>query len=325
MYPCDERPNFGVFVRSQIESLSRHGVVSEVVEIRGDVSRLNYLRALAMLPRRARARRYDLMHLHFGYTAIAAAGIRHLPSVLSFCGSDLLGQPDEQGRPTGFSLVLASLGRRVARRADAIIVKSDEMAQALGPGYADVVVIPNGIDLELFQPVPRQAARAALGWPQHEAILLFPADRRERRKNFALARAVHERLQSGGRTVRLETVYGRPQCDVVLAMAAADVMLSCSVQEGSPNVVKEAMAMNLPIVATDVGDCAARLADCTPSAVVPIDLDAFVAATAAVLDTRGRRSNGRACVQQLGQDAVARRIVVVYRRAIAHFAASRAA
>lgn len=322
MYPREARPNYGVFIRSQVESLSRHGVASEVVQIPGDGSKLNYLWATAMLPGRARARRYDLVHIHFGYSALAAIGIRHLPTVLSFCGDDLLGRPDEEGQSTRFSLALARLGKRAARRIDAIIVKSDEMRRELGPGYADVVVIPNGIDLELFRPLPRGAARAALGWPQDESILLFPADRSEPRKNFGLAKAVHERLQSGGRAVRLESMYGRPQSDIVLAMAAADVMLSCSVQEGSPNVLKEAMAMNLPIVATNVGDCAERLTGCTACAVAPTDVDAFVAATAAILDA-GTRSNGRELVQQLSLDAIARRIVVVYRRAMAHFATPR--
>jgi glycosyltransferase involved in cell wall biosynthesis len=318
MYPREERPNYGVFIRSQIESLSRHGVASEVVEIAGDRSKLNYLRALAMLPLRTRAAPYDLVHIHFGYSALAAIGIHHAPSVLSFCGDDLLGRPDERGRRTRFSMALVTLTKGAAHRSHAIIVKSHEMAEALGPGYTNVEVIPNGVDLELFRPTPREPARTALGWPLHEAVILFPANPEEPRKNYALAKQVHTRLQSSGRAVRLEPMYGRPQRDIILAMAAADVMLSCSVQEGSPNVVKEAMAMNLPIVATDVGDCAERLAHCTPSAVLPIDLDAFVAATAAILDA-GTRSNGRECVQALGLDAIAERIVSVYRRAIARF------
>jgi len=319
MYPREERPSYGIFIQSQIESLSRHGVASEVVEIMGDRSKLNYLRALALLPAWARGRHYDLVHLHFGYSAMAAVGIRHLPSVLSFCGDDLYGQPDEQGRSTRFSLMLANLSRRAARRSQAIIVKSAEMAELLGPGYPDVEVIPNGVDLERFRPLPRAEARTALGWPLNDAILLFPANPEEPRKNFALAKAVHARLQAGGRRVRLESMYGRPQSDVVLGMAAADVMLSCSVREGSPNAVKEAMAMDLPIVATDAGDCAERLAHCTPGAVLPSDPEAFVAATAAILDA-GTRSNGRDCVQDLGLDAIAPRVVRVYRRAMARFA-----
>ena len=321
MYPSAAQPNRGTFVRSQVESLARHGVASDVEEIQGYLSTLNYLRALPALPLRARFGAYDLVHMHFGYTALAAIAVSGRPTVLSFCGDDLLGRPDERGVRTRKSLALVALGKRVARRADAIIVKSQEMAQVLGPGYAHVEVIPNGLDLDLFQPIPRQQARAALGWPQESEILFFPANTEEPRKNFALAQAVCARLQVAGRPVRLETMFGRPQRDIMHGMAAADVLLSCSVQEGSPNTVKEAMAMNLPIVATEVGDCAERLACCTPGAVLAPDIDAFSAATEAILRTAGARSNGREWVRELAADAVARRIVAVYRDAIARFEA----
>ena len=320
MYPSSAQPNRGTFVRSQVESLARHGVASEVEEIQGYLSTANYLRALAWLPHRVRhgsAGRPDLLHLHFGYTALAAVGVRGLPTVLSFCGDDLLGQPDEQGRRSRKSLWLAACGRQVAWRADALIVKSQEMARALGPGHADVTVIPNGLDLDFFTPLPRALARAALGWPAHEAIVLFPANPEEPRKNFALARAVCDRLRAAGQPVRLEWMFGRPQQDIRLGMAAADLMLSCSVQEGSPNAVKEALAMNLPVLATDVGDCAERLAGCNLGGVLPTEADAFTAQAAEILRLGGRRSNGRACVAALGLDAVALQVLAVYRRAIA--------
>ncbi|CAN5301815.1 hypothetical protein BH11PSE10_BH11PSE10_05850 [soil metagenome] len=323
MYPSSEQPNRGVFVRSQVESLADQGVASEVEEIQGYLSTLNYLRALPALPSRVRAGQHDLVHLHFGYTALAAVAVKGLPTVLSFCGDDLLGRPDEQGGRSMKSMALVSLGKRAARRADAIIVKSQEMARALGPGYAQVEVIPNGLDLHFFEPMPRQQARSALGWPNDAEILFFPADAQEPRKNFALAQAVERQLAGAGRRVRLEQMFGRPQRDIALGMAAADVLLSCSVQEGSPNAVKEAMAMNLPVVASDVGDCAERLLRCTPGAVVPLDVNAFAAATQAVLETGGARSNGREQILELTTDAVARRVLAVYRQAIKRFEASR--
>lgn len=323
MYPSAAQPNRGTFIRSQVESLARQGVASEVAEIQGYLSTLNYFRALPSLPARVRAGSYDLVHVHFGYTALAAVAVSGCPTVISFCGDDLLGRPDELGVRSRKSMALVALGKRVARRADAIIVKSREMSDVLGPGYVDVDVIPNGLDLDFFRPMGQADARAALGWPRDGEVLLFPANIRERRKNYGLAQAVCEQLQAQGRPVRLEWMFGRPQRDIMLAMAAADVMLSCSVQEGSPNAVKEAMAMNLPVVASDVGDCAERLAHCTPSAVVPLEVGAFTAAADAILRLGHVRSNGRDCVADLGVDAVARRVVLVYRRALARFGARR--
>lgn len=316
MYPSQAQPNRGVFVRSQVESLAALGVACEVEEIQGYLSSANYMRALPLLPGRVRAGAYDLVHVHFGYTALAALGVRGVPLVVSFCGDDLLGRPDAHGRRSAKSLLLADLGRRAARRADAIIVKSDEMAQALGPMPCRMEVIPNGLDLALFTPMDRAAARAALGWPQDQAIALFPADPDEPRKNFRLAQAACERVRAKGRPLRLEWMFRRPQRDIVLGMAAADLMFSCSVQEGSPNAVKEAMAMNLPVLATDVGDCAQRLAGCMPSAVLPAEVDAFATAALRVLDAGPYRSNGRALVAPLALQNVAAQILAVYRHAL---------
>lgn len=324
MYPSPERPNWGVFIRSQVESLASHGVHSEVLEIEGWKSKSNYLRALMALPARVAQGRYDLIHIHYGLNALASLGVKGLPIVVSFCGDDFWGKPDSSGTRSKGSLLLADLSKRASRRADALIVKSAEMAQAIGPGFDEVAVIANGVDFEVFVPMPRDEARRQLGWPLDQDILLFPANPQEPRKNFPLAQAVEQALhRCGRRAVRLEWMYGRPQEEVVLAMNAADVMLNCSFQEGSPNAVKEAMAVNLPIVSTTVGDCAERLHDVTPGAVVARDVDAFTRAVLAVLDGPVRRSNGRQQAEAVDLDDVAGRVVDVYRRAIARHRARR--
>jgi glycosyltransferase involved in cell wall biosynthesis len=99
-------------------------------------------------------------------------------------------------------------------------------------------------------------------------------------------------------------------------MSAADVLLLPSFHEGSPNVVKEALASGLPVVAAPVGDCAERLAGVVPGGVVAREPEAFSAAVEAVLRA-GTRSNGREKVAPLELSAVARRILAVYELALA--------
>ncbi len=316
MWPSASRPHWGAFVKSQADSLAAAGCTNTLYEIEGWRSTREYLRALDAIPRVAAACGAELVHAHYGLSGAAAMRVQ-LPLVVSFCGDDLLGRPDAHGRLSLKSRALIPLSRWAAHRADGVIVKSAEMARAL-PGVRDVEVIANGVDLTRFVREPREAARAGLGWPADGAVLLFAADPAEERKNWPLAQAVRDALAARGLAVRLEAVHHRPQRDMVRAMSAADVLLLPSYHEGSPNVVKEAMAMDLPVVAAPVGDCLERLRDVTPSAVAAREVHAFTEATARVL-AAGARSNGREVIARtLSLEAVAQRVLGVYARAVAH-------
>jgi len=196
-----------------------------------------------------------------------------------------------------------------------VIVKSEEMRRKI-PEVAEVEVIPNGVDLSRFQPLARDEARERLGWPREGAVLLFAGPPEEPRKNWPLAQAVESRLVARGRAVRLVAFHGRPQTELALAMNAADVLLLPSFHEGSPNVVKEALAVNLPVVAAPVGDCAERLRGVSPGGVAAREPGAFTEAVEQVLAS-GTRSNGREKVLPLELSAVARRILALYERVLA--------
>lgn len=313
MYPTAERPDWGAFVRSQVESLERQGVETRVYEIEGWRSTWAYARALHDLPGLARRWGADLVHAHYGLSGAAAARVAQ-PLVVSFCGDDLLGRPDAHGRITAKSRALVEVSRWAARRADGVIVKSEEMRTRLD-GLAGVEVVPNGVDLARFATLPMAEARARLDWPASGRVLLFAARPDEPRKNFALAQEVERRLKAQGRDARLVAFAGRPQPDLVLAMNAADVLLLPSFHEGSPNVVKEAMAVDLPVVAAPVGDCRELLEGVHPGEVAERDPGAFTAAVVRVLDA-GVRSNGRERVAPLELSAVAHRVMTVYQRAL---------
>lgn len=314
MYPSPARPHWGAFIKSQADSLAALGVENVLYEIEGWRGSVRYARALAGLPDVAARAGVDLVHAHYGLSGAAAMRVR-APLVVSFCGDDLLGRPDASGRITPRSRVLVGLSRLAARRADAVIVKTEEMRRSI-PWVSGVEVIPNGVDLARFAPRPRAEARAALGWAEGPAVLLFAGDPAEPRKNWPLAREVAHRLASGDRDVRIEAMHGRPQEEVALAMSAADVLVLPSFHEGSPNVVKEAMAASLPVVAAPVGDCAERLAGCEPGGIAPREPAAFTAAVARVLE-HGGRSNGRERVAPLAIERVARRVLAVYERVLA--------
>jgi glycosyltransferase involved in cell wall biosynthesis len=293
----------------QIESIRALGIDVQVLEVRG-VKRLKYLQRMPDL--RSLAASVDLIHAHFGYCGWLARSQRTRPVVVSFMGDDLLGTPDVTGRISAFSRWVVQADCWLARAVDAVIVKSAAMARIVAPVRAHV--IPNGVDLNTFRPIDRRAARAHLGLANQRRYVLFPGWPEEPRKGFPLARAVVEETSRRlGEPLELLPLR-RVEADAVpLYMNACDAMVLTSYLEGSPNVVKEAMACNLPIVSVPVGDVSELLAGVDGCAVCRRDAGELSAALANVL-RRAAPTNGRTAVEQKRLDvmSVARTVVDVY-------------
>jgi glycosyltransferase involved in cell wall biosynthesis len=172
-------------------------------------------------------------------------------------------------------------------------------------------VIPHGVDMQLFRPMPTAVAKEIVGWREDARHVLFPYPTGRPEKDFPRAkRIVSAAADRMDRDVVLQSLQGTPHEAVPLYMNAADSMLLTSEYEGSPNTVKEAMACNLPVVSTDVGDVGERLVDVEPSVVARTD-EALVDGLVEVLDA-GVPSNGRQAVEPLGLESMAERIRAVY-------------
>jgi glycosyltransferase involved in cell wall biosynthesis len=242
---------------------------------------------------------FDLVHANYGLTAPPAVIQPTLPVVLTLWGSDVLGR---YGR----------LSRYCARFAEEVVVMSEEMAGRID---RECHVIPHGIDLALFRPLPQSAARHELGWDADARYVLFPYDPSRAVKNFDRAERVVELARERiDEPIELATAGGIDHDRIPLYMNAADAMLLTSVREGSPNTVKEAMACNLPVVATDVGDLRERLADIAHSAVATTD-DRLAAALCETLRS-GERSDGRDAIAEIGLQNQLDRIERVFESAV---------
>lgn len=297
MYPNQREPAFGTFVRDQVESLRALGVEMDVFFMDGKISRWNYLRGFDRLHRYLRTRpAYDLIHAHYVFSGLVALSQRRLPVVLTHHGIEVV---------LGWQ---GWLCRWITPRVDRVIVTSPEVKRALGDERA--VVIPCGIDMSRFAPMPRDEARARLGFPADRESVLFVGEPRPE-KRLEIIRAAVERLAAQDSSVQLIVATNRPHDEVPLYMNACDALALASDFEGSPMVVKEAMACNLPIVSVDVGDVAEVISGtegCYLCERTPEDMaDKLRLALA-----RGMRTDGRGRVSHLSLDATARRILAVY-------------
>lgn len=299
------------FIKRQAEFLQAAGVDVEVFAFRGSRNPYNYAAAWARLRPRLHPGRYDLVHAQFGQSGILALPKR-LPLVVTFRGSDLLGiVGDRTRRHTMVGRVLQQASRLVARHADAVILVSDHMREHLKTN-APVHVVPSGLDLDLFRPIPSEDARRQLGMEPGERLVLFVGRAHQARKRYDLAKQavdiLNERLPA-----RLVVGWGIPHEKIPVYMNASDVLIVTSMQEGSPNVVKEALACDLPVVSVDVGDVRERLAGVEGCEVTADDKPETLAAALERVLRRGERIDGRAAVQHLDERLLTERVIEIYR------------
>eukprot|EP00320_Phaeocystis_rex_P006976 CAMPEP_0119083832 /NCGR_PEP_ID=MMETSP1178-20130426/127091_1 /TAXON_ID=33656 /ORGANISM="unid sp, Strain CCMP2000" /LENGTH=242 /DNA_ID=CAMNT_0007066731 /DNA_START=47 /DNA_END=772 /DNA_ORIENTATION=+ len=242
MYPSEERPGWGAFIKSQIDSLSEIGVDTSVLVIDGYKSRFEYLRGVRRLRDYLKSDQpYDLIHAHYGLSGFVARSQFKLPVLLSYCGDDLYGHCNNSGKARLNSLPVAYANRSIGRFVDEIIVKSERMKGLLPIAcQRKTHIVPNGVNLEVFRPGDKAAARQALGLDANIKYVLFPYNPDRPRKNFALAKAAIERAnQDFDSLVKPLTIFEKDLATIVQAMQACDALVLASHWEGSPNVVKE--------------------------------------------------------------------------------------
>ena len=312
IYPTAARPDKGTYIKSQVDSLIAAGMEVEVLHPKPGPVPLRYAGAFAQVFLKTLTGRFDVVHGHYGLWCLTARMQWTTPVVASFLGSDLLGVVTPDGGYSRFGELVARISRWLCRRVDAVIVKSEEMKKA-APGGDTVFVIPNGVDFELFRPIPRAQARAALGWDQDRRYILFGNDPRRTVKNFPLARATVEQLHARGVYAELVVASGLPHEKVAQYINASNALILTSFTEGSPNVVKEAMACNVPVVSTDVGDVSQIVGRTSGCAVCPHDPEALATALEQAF-RHTEPTTGRNDIQHLDRSVVAGQIIAVYEK-----------
>jgi glycosyltransferase involved in cell wall biosynthesis len=289
-------------VKKQGESLQNEGMSLSFFTIKGK-GVLGYLKNINKLKRRINEYQPDLIHAHYSLCGFVSALTKpKQPIVTSLMGSDAASKKSLTGLIKYFKTQSWSH----------CIVKSEEMKISLG--FEDISIIPNGVDLEMFQSQPKAEAQQKLGWSKAHRHILFGANPDRAVKNFDLTNEAFNQFKAEYPEVQLHVLKDKKHEDIPLLMNASDIMVLSSLREGSPNVVKEAMACSVPIVATNVGDVAWLFGDVPGHYVSDFNASDMKHQLVKALNF-DKKTEGRERILNLGLDdqSTAKRIINIYK------------
>lgn len=264
------------YVKEQVKAIEELGVKINYFGVIGKgIS--GYLKNLRHLKSKIREFNPDIIHAHYGLSGLLANLQRKIPVITTYHGSDI--------HLKGFVLFLSELS-----------VKLSAYNLFVGQHLLDIIknkspkniVLPCGVDLEMVKPLCHETARMQLGWNSDKKYILFSGNFANKIKNYPLAKQSVE-LSGEYELIELKG-YDREQ--VNLLMSASDLLLMTSFKEGSPMVIKEAMACNCPIVSVNIADVTILLKDvknCFITSFDPLEIAEKINRTI----TNGIRTNGR--------------------------------
>jgi teichuronic acid biosynthesis glycosyltransferase TuaC len=294
-------PERGRFVRDQVDALRDLGEWQvELYEFSPGARAL--LRAARDLRKRYGDERFEVVHAHFGLTAWPALAVKSRGRALTVHGTDLR-HPRTR---LATRAVLPSVGLLAAA--------SPALVQEL-PGRrarTRAQVLPCGVDMKRFKAMPPARAWDMLSLDPQPPYLLFPADPSRPEKRFDRAQALAEAVGA-----RLLTLGGVSPERVPLYVNAAHAVVVPSEREGFGLAVLEALACDVPVLATPVGIHPQALEGVEGTLCAPFELERWRAMLAQIVLEPDPRVAGRARAEDFSAARMATRVAGAWRSLVA--------
>ena len=241
LFVCSGNSSNGIspIIKNQGDSIQKLGVELKYFTIKKRGIK-GYLKSIFYLRKYLTEEVFDLVHAHYSMSAMVATFAGAKPLIVSLMGSDVKSK-------RMYKFLLYFFIRFIWNET---IVKTKDMKSSLS--CDNVTILPNGVNMDKFLPLDLNTACEKIGWDTNKINILFPSSPTRKEKNFTFAVQAIELCNNA--KIRLHVLENVRNEDVPIYLNAANIILLTSLYEGSPNVIKEAMSCNRPIVSVNVGD-----------------------------------------------------------------------
>ena len=289
------------FVREQGEALRELGINVFYYAIKGRHLK-GYLSKFKELKETINDYHIDLVHAHYGLCGALAVLQRSVPVVITF----------HNGETLSFKGKLISSSAAWLSKYNIFVAQ--HIHDKLFKVPKEYSIIPCGIDLKFLPIVNKEEAMGSMGLRTDVPNILFGGSFSNARKNYPLAK---EALALLPYKVNLIEMKGFSRSEVDQLLCGCDLFLMPTKSEGSPQVVKEALACNCPIVATKVADIPELLSGVSNCYTTGFDASEIAERVDSIIKS-GQRSNGREKVilMDLDNPLVAKRIKKIYEKVL---------
>ena len=286
------------FISDQIEA-SRFNSTSDLIFDVFFIKKRGYKGYLKCLPKikdKIRQFQPDVVHAHGGHIGLLCCMQGIKPVIITFHGSDL-----NIVKNRGMSSLASFF-------CSASIFVSAKLYKQCFFKKKHIFIIPCGVNFDVFYPLEKGMAKTELGMDPSEKYLLFSSSFENHVKNFSLASKALSTIPG----IAIREIANRTRREVNLLLNGAELLLMTSFSEGSPQIIKEAMACNCPIVSTDVGDVRHVLGN-TPGCYIASFDPKDVARGIEMALSFGKRTRGREKIRYLDNRLIVQKIVNVYK------------
>lgn len=289
------------FITEQGDELVRQGIEVDYFPIKGK-GLIGYLKNLKALYKKITSGNFHLVHAHYGLSGALAVLQRKLPVIITFHNGE----------------TLTFKGNLISSIASLFSVFNIYVAQHIYDltffkRKKKSIVIPCGINLNQINVIPKEEAKKIMNLPDNQINIIFGGSFANLRKNYPLAKAAIDLLPQ--KNINLIELKGFNREQVTNLLCGCDLILLPTKSEGSPQIVKEAMACNCPIVATNVADISEIIAETEGCFLTDFEPQNVAEAISKALLFQGR-TNGRDKMSRYDNKKIVNEIIKIYNNCV---------